>query len=512
MGRVRLGMAKAHARAVIVSIGDELVLGQSLDTNSKWLSEELLARGVRPVRHVTVEDEEGAIAGEILRAGGEAELVVVTGGLGPTADDLTRAALALAMGAGLVTDAVALAQLEGWYASRNRRMPEVNRVQALRPAGAECLENLHGTAPGLRGVVGGADVFCLPGPPREMRPMFERFLVPAIVPGVVVRTRLVRTFGLGESRVAELLGELMERGRNPLVGTTAQAGLVTVRMRSEGGARQRDEGGRMKDEPERPSVGAGGAPRGRPRGESEWELDETERVVRGRLGAAVVTPVGGDGELELAEVVVGMLKERGERLAVVESCTGGMVGERVTAVVGSSAVFCGGWITYANAMKVGQVGVPEGYFPEVREGAPGAVSAEVARAMGLGGLQRGLWELGGGVQGEGAQSAPPRRGGGGVEGEGAQSAPPQRTRRGVDHCLAVTGIAGPDGGTAEKPVGMVWICRASADGTVDCRRFMFGGGREAVREWAAVTALGMLRLKLAGLDMALLGEQERRGV
>ena len=487
-------MAKTHARAVIVSIGDELVLGQSLDTNSRWLSERLLGCGVRPVRHGTVEDEVTAIAGEISRAAGEADLVLVTGGLGPTADDLTRAALGVAMGAELVTDAVALAQLEGWYASRNRPMPEVNRVQALRPAGAECLENPHGTAPGLRGVVGGADVFCLPGPPREMRPMFERFVAPALRPGAVVRTRLLRTFGLGESRVAELLGELMERGRNPLVGTTAQAGVVTVRMRWEG-ARRKDEGGRMKDEPAGLSAGAGGAQSDGPRGQREWELDETERVVRERLRAAVVTPVGGDGELELAEVVVGLLKERGERLAVVESCTGGMVGESVTAVAGSSAVFCGGWITYTNAMKVGQVGVPEGYFPEVREGAPGAVSGEVARAMALGGLERGAWELGGGVGAEGAQSAPPRRGG-----------------RGVEHCLAVTGIAGPDGGTTEKPVGTVWICRASADGTVDCRRFVFGGSREAVREWSAVTALGILRLKLAGVDMALLGEQERRGV
>jgi nicotinamide-nucleotide amidase len=488
-------MAKVHARAVIVSIGDELVLGQSLDTNSRWLSEELLARGVRPVRHVTVEDDEAVIAGELVRSSGEADLVVVTGGLGPTADDLTRAALARAMGAVLEIDAGAMAQVEGWYAARGRVMPEVNRVQAMRPVGAVCLENPNGTAPGVRAVVGEADVFCLPGPPREMRPMFERFVAGALRPGAVVRTRLVRTFGLGESKVAELLGELMDRSRNPLVGTTAQAGVVTVRMRWEGEGRQKDEGGRMKDEPAGPSAGTGRAPSEGPRGEREWDLDETERAVRERLGAAVVTPAGGDGDLGLAEVVVGLLKARGERLAVVESCTGGLLGEKVTAVAGSSAVFCGGWITYTNAMKAVQAGVPEGYFPEVREGAPGAVSGEVARAMALGGLERGVWELRGGVEGEGARSTPPRGGGGGVE-----------------HCLAITGIAGPDGGSEGKPVGTVWICRASGDGTVDCRRFLFAGGREAVREWAAVMALGMLRLKLAGVDLGLVGEQERRGV
>lgn len=479
-------MAKTHARAVIVSIGDELVLGQSLDTNSRWLSEQLLARGVRPARHVTVEDDEGIIAAELVRAASAAGLVLVTGGLGPTADDLTRGALARAMGVVLEIDAGAMATLEAWYRSRGRVMPELNRVQAMRPVGAVCLDNPNGTAPGVRGMVEGADVFCMPGPPREMRPMFERFVVPALRPGAVVRTRLLRTFGLGESRVAELLGELMERGRNPVVGTTAQAGVVTVRMRWEGGGRREDEGGRMREASEGGVVGAGS--------EGETALDAAERVVRERLGAAVVTPVGGDGELELTEVVVAMLKDAGERLAVVESCTGGLLGEKLTGVSGSSAVFCGGWITYTNAMKASQVGVPEGFFPEVREGAPGAVSSEVAQAMALGGLQRGAWGIGGRADSGADRGSPPARGG----------------RAGVDHCLSITGIAGPDGGSEVKPVGTVWVCRASGDGSLDCRRFRFSGGREAVREWAAVTALGMLRLKLAGVDLALLGEQERR--
>ena len=442
-------MPTTHARAIILSIGDELVLGQSLDSNSKWLSEQFLARGVRPVRHTTIEDDRDTIAAELTRAAAEADLVITTGGLGPTADDLTRAALAKAMGTDLETDPDAMAQVEGWYASRGRTMPEANRVQGLRPAGAISLENTNGTAPGMSAELTNADIYCLPGPPREMRPMFERFIVPDLRPASPAKTRLLRTFGLGESRVAELLGDLMDRARNPLVGTTAQAGVVTVRMRWEG---------------------QGGGP----------ELELTEREVRTRLGAAVVTPVGGDGEHGLADVVVALLRERGERLAVVESCTGGLVGQKVTAVAGSSSAFCGGWVTYTNAMKAGQVGVPEGYFPEVREGAPGAVSGEVAQAMAVGGMQRAAWEIG---------AAP-----------------------GVDHCLAVTGIAGPDGGTAEKPVGTVWICRASRDGTVDCRRFVFGGGREAVREWSAAAALGMLRLKLAGVDMELLGEGERRGV
>jgi nicotinamide-nucleotide amidase len=450
-------MAQTHSRAVIVSIGDELVLGQSLDTNSKWLSERLLDRGAAVIRHVTVADDVEAIASEIGRAAADAELVVATGGLGPTMDDLTRAALARAMGRELVEDAEALAQVRAWFESRGRVMPEPNRVQALRPAGAVCLENTAGTAPGLRGAVGGADVFCLPGPPREMRPMFERFVLPALRPAREVRTRLVRTFGLGESRVAELLGDLMRRDRNPLVGTTASAGVVTVRMRWELDSAEHLHGS--------PAAKAA--------------LDEADRLVRAALGAAVFTPEGGDGEQELATVVLHLLKARRERFAVAESCTGGLIGALVTAVPGSSAAFAGGWITYTNAMKAAEVGVPREMFTEARAGAPGAVSREVARAMAEGALLRAAHELGG--------------------------------TSGVDHALAVTGIAGPEGGSEAKPVGTVWICRASREGSMDCRRFLFGGGRESVREWAAATALGMLRLKLAGEDLKLHSEQERWG-
>lgn len=448
-------MPETHARAVILSIGDELVLGQSLDTNSRWLSERLVAAGVQPLRHVTVADDVAAIAEELTRAAAEADLVVATGGLGPTMDDLTRAALAQAMDRPLEEDAEALAQIRAWYDGRGRRMPETNRVQALRPAGALCLANENGTAPGLRGALGEADVFCLPGPPREMRPMFERFVAPALRAGRSVRTRLLRSFGLGESRVAEVLGDLMDRKRNPLVGTTASAGVVTVRMRWEG-------------------------PAGGPAREGEERLLETERLVRELLAPAVFTPPGGSGERELSEVVLDLLQLRSERLAVVESCTGGLLGAMITEVAGISAVFTGGWITYTNAMKAGHVGVPETFFPEVREGAPGAVSSEVAQAMALGALQRARHEIG----------APP----------------------GADHALAITGIAGPDGGSESKPVGTVWICRASRDGTMDCRRFLFAGGRESVRQWSAVTALGMLRLKLVGEDLSLQGEQERRAV
>lgn len=447
-------MSRTHSRAVVIAIGDELVLGQSIDTNSAWVASRLIELGVSPFRHVTVADQTHAIAAELERSAAEADLVIVTGGLGPTRDDLTREALARAMGDTLVEDEAAIAEIRAWYEGRGREMPATNRVQAMRPSGGRSLSNDRGTAPGLWGDVGHADVFCLPGPPGEMRPMFERFVAPAVNAERVVRTRVLRTFGLGESRVAEILGDLMRRDRNPLVGTTASTGVVTVRMRWEG---SRDEARRADD-----------------------ALDAAEHQVRDALGAAIVTPREGDGGRDLPEVVLAMLRERGERLAVVESCTGGLLGAMLTEVPGSSDVFTGGWITYTNAMKAEEVGVPESFFPEVRPGAPGAVSSEVAQAMALGGLNRARHAIGHGP--------------------------------GVSHALAITGIAGPDGGSEAKPVGTVWICRASADGSTDCRRFIFRGSRDAVRRWSAITALGILRLKLADLDLTLLNEQERRAV
>ncbi len=204
-----------------------------------------------------------------------------------------------------------------------------------------------------------------------------------------------------------------------------------------------------------------------------------------RARAAESTPDDGSDNPGLVETVLDMLNARGERLAVVESCTGGLLGAMLTAVPGSSAVFAGGWITYTNAMKAAEVGVPSELFPDFHQSAahaPGAVSPEVARAMAIGGLERARFGF--------------------------------ATGEGVEHCLAVTGIAGPDGGTESKPVGTVWICRASretedrGDHLADCRRFRFPGDRDSVREHAATTALEMLRQALTGVEAALPHQQE----
>ncbi|MGP1271868.1 MAG: competence/damage-inducible protein A [Phycisphaerales bacterium] len=409
-----------HRSAAILSIGDELVLGQTLDTNAQRLASLLLDCGVIARRHVTVDDDEGAIADELTRCAASHDLVIVTGGLGPTADDLTRHALARAIGDPLEIDEKALSQVRAWFESSGRSMPEANAVQAKRPRSAVMLENTHGTAPGIRARVGRADVFCLPGPPREMLPMFERFVAPALSPAGVIVTRVLRTSGLGESTIAGMLGSLMDRSRNPLVGTTAAAGVVSCRIRYEGDDR---EAGRAA-------------------------VDAAADEVRERLGAYIF----GEGETTPAEAVVGALSGRGERVTTVESCTGGMIAAAITSVPGSSAVLDRAVVTYANSVKVGLAGVD----PAVLD-TDGAVSRRCVEQMAAGGL----------------------------------------VRSGADYAIAVSGIAGPDGGSSDKPVGTVWIALASRTG-VDARRFLLKGDRANIRGRSVTAALGMLWLTLRG--------------
>ncbi len=468
---------RPHRSAALLSVGDEIALGQTLDTNSAWLADRLFALGVRVVEHATVDDDEGRIARALARLGAEADLVIVTGGLGPTADDLTRQALARVLGEDLVEDGEALEAIRAWFSGRATGMPEGNRVQALRPASGACLTNPNGTAPGLfvrTGANGartagaavrtnatnsvpepGCDFACLPGPPHEMKPMFETEIVPRLRRGGgAFGARALLSFGLGESTVAERLGSLMDRDREsrglPVVGTTASKMVVSVRLRHVG---EDAEAVRTA-------------------------LDAVEEEVKSALGVSIFERrdfTGGDAadvSDALPRCVLSLLRERGERVAMVESCTGGLLGEILTSVPGSSDVFAGGWVTYSNEAKAGLVGVDPGLIAE-----HGAVSREVAIAMALGGLER-AHSLGG-----------------------------------AEHCLAITGVAGP-GASDAKPAGTVWIARASVNGLspeVEARLFRFKGGRGAVREWAARTAMGILRLKLVGGEMGLLGEREGEG-
>ncbi|MBL8745167.1 MAG: CinA family nicotinamide mononucleotide deamidase-related protein [Phycisphaerae bacterium] len=430
-----------HSAAAILSIGDELAFGQKLDTNSQWLADRLTSLGISVREHVTVADDLSRHVETLERLAACFPLVISTGGLGPTADDLTRTALSRLMREELVEDRDALEHIRAMMEQRGRAMTDLQRSQALRPRSAVVLNNPNGTAPGMWGsvsVTGGpherCDVFCLPGPPGEMKPMFERLVIPRLRPvaGRVVRTRALHCLGIGEGDLAKRLGALMSRERNPLVGTTASGGVVTIRIRYEG-----------RSEP------------------AEQAMGETIALAR-RAGDPFVF---GEEDETIESSVLGLLRARRERLVVAESCTGGGLGELFSRTPGSSEVLVGGWITYSNEMKSAQLGVPEELIRR-----HGAVSEEVATAMARGALRA-------------AESA-----------------------GGAHHALAVTGIAGPGGGSDAKPTGTVFIARASAGdgaagGSVEVRRFLISGSRADVRDRSTKLALMMLRFHLLGLDV-----------
>jgi len=415
--------------AAVLSIGDELIAGDSIDTNAPWISSRLHDLGLKVVERRTAADDEGAIAAALLELSTRAGVIVTTGGLGPTPDDLTRQALARAMGDELVEDESAASAIRRWFERAGRDLTDINLVQALRPSSGESIPNERGTAPGLSGMVGKTRVFVLPGPPREMEPMFEGFVASRLSGGAAYLSKALHTFGLGESEVSRRLGDILEREQGVVAGTTASGGVVSVRLRA-------------------PAALAG-------------EMKAVEAKVRSLLKGCVF----GEGEETLAGAVLGALRAREQTLAVAESCTGGGLGAMITGVAGSSEVFLGGWISYSNRFKRELLGVDGTTI-----GTYGAVSAETARAMAQGAL----------------------------------------ARSGADHALSITGIAGPGGGTSEKPAGTVWIGYAGAGGAHEERRFRFTGDREMVRQRSSMAALGMLRLIVDDrAEEAILWERER---
>lgn len=431
---------------IILSVGDELVLGQTIDTNSAWMSQRLAAAGCAVSSHVVVADDQPAIERAIRRCAAECDMLVISGGIGPTPDDLTRQALAAVMNQPLELSETWLARLEEFFRQRRRPMPHMNRIQAMIPRGAELIENSCGTAAGMHAVLaGGCRVFVLPGVPSEMQAMFEQAVLPFVrrrAGGAVILTRALHTFGPGESAIAEMLGsELLDRRRNPLVGTTVSGGIVTVRICA-----------RFDDADE-----------------AQRRLESTAGACRRALGDLIF----GENEQSLPQAVAALLREHpaarrhAPAVCTAESCTGGLVAKYLTDVPGSSAYFRQAWVTYSNAAKIDQLGVPA----EVIE-RHGAVSEQTAIAMAEGAARRS----------------------------------------GAVFALALSGVAGPDGGTPQKPVGMVCIALASPadDGACDspqpalqvhARTFHLPGDRQTVRDRAAKMALTMLRYRLLGKQM-----------
>jgi nicotinamide-nucleotide amidase len=358
----------------ILSIGDELVLGQTADTNAAWLSAALAERGILVTERRTVPDDRDRIAAAFAELVRGRVVVVATGGLGPTADDLTRAALGdvTAPGAPLVTDEDAVAALRRWF--RGRTMPAGNLAQAQRPAPMRALANPVGTAPGLAGVVGACAVFALPGPPAEMERMFLDHVAPALPlgDGAAIVAESVHLYGLGESHAAERLGALMDRDREVRVGTTVSGGIVTARVLARGGAdAARQQAAAAAEEIER---------RWQP-----WSFGRGSATLAGAAGA--------------------MLEARGAALVTAESCTGGWLGRTIVDVPGASRWYRGGWIVYANELKERLLGVDAAIIAR-----DGAVSEAVARAMAAGALERGGGDVAlaiTGVAGPGAEGTKP---------------------------------------------------------------------------------------------------------
>ena len=402
--------------AVILSIGDELVLGQTVDTNSAYLSAKLAERGIATRYHQTIEDDRGAIAEAIAHAAQLVPLMIITGGLGPTEDDLTRHALADAMGAELVEDAASLTAIRTMMERFGRKMAERNKVQALHPAGSTMIDNTCGTAPGIKATLGQTTVYVTPGVPREMVEMFALSIEPQLpTAGRVILTAKINTFGNGESNIAEMLGDLCDRDRNPLVGTTVTNGIVSARIRS------------VFDDAD----------------EARRQLNDTMAEVEAALGALAF----GREDTTLQEALVKLLIEKNKTVAAAESCTGGLISKMFTDVPGSSAAVTGGWVTYTNGLKIQELGVRERSIVD-----HGAVSAEVASEMAAAALRRA----------------------------------------GADAAVGVTGVAGPDGGTDDKPVGLVHMA-AHKNGKTVHKKHHFGKlGREVVRSVTIEAALNLL--------------------
>ncbi len=401
-------------RVEILGTGDELVRGRSRDTNFARIAGILSDLGHEVVGGRIVGDDLGDLVAALRDAARRADLVIMTGGLGPTADDLTREAAARLLKSPLIPHAPSLRRIRGMWRRRGLPMPPSNALQALHPRGSTVLPNGRGTAPGLRWRLGRSIVFCLPGPPREMEPMLRKCVIPALGRAKGTTTRYASVCGLPESIVGERLADLMARDRAVKVGTTAGEAVITVSVH--GAARP---------------------------------VAAVHREVVRRLGEHVYAAE----RIPPGENLVRLLLKKRLTVAVAESCTAGLVAARLADRPGSSGALLGGVVAYSNDVKAKVLGVPKGLLR-----LHGAVSGPVAEAMAKG----------------------------------------ARFLANADLAVAVTGVAGPGGGTARKPVGLVWFAVADRRGVRSVQR-TFGGGRDFVRIASASTAIDLVRRAVEGI-------------
>jgi nicotinamide-nucleotide amidase len=414
-------------RAEIISIGKELLLGEIVDSNARQLGELLAKHGIDHARRATVDDNTADISAAITEALGRSEIVFTIGGLGPTYDDVTREGIASAIGDTLIEDTDIADALREKHARRGRAWNEVLARMALRPTSAVPIPNEVGTAPGLRIEVGDKLVVALPGPPSEFAAMLESSVAATLAARSTQssRSRTLRIVGIPESVIERRLEDLMQ-SVNPSVAPYVKPMEVHVRILAHASSAN----------------------------ETNELIAPVELAIRERLGIAIFSA---DDE-SLESVVISLLKRKSQTVATAESCTGGMLGQRLTSVPGASDAYLGGYITYSNELKAREVSVARYDLAKY-----GAVSEEVARQMAEGAIRH----------------------------------------TGADFAIGITGIAGPDGGTESKPVGLVYISLAGPRG-VEVSKQIFAGDRELIRFRATQVALDMLRREL------LLNESDAR--
>ncbi|OPX86696.1 MAG: putative competence-damage inducible protein [Pelotomaculum sp. PtaB.Bin104] len=404
-------------KAELIFSGSELLQGRVLNTHAQYLGRRLFQSDIEVGWHVTVGDNLAHLKQAVRQALERADLVLITGGLGPTTDDLTKDAVAEVLGLQMVLDEKSLADIKDLFAKRGMSMPESNTRQAIFPVGATILPNKRGTAPGALIEKANKIIALLPGPPHEMSAMFEDTLLPMLlerlVSGTAIRHKVFKLSGISESAVQDLLKDL-DGQVNPGITYLAKPGEIQVRVAAHAASAE----------------------------QAEKMVAELSEKVQSQLEEHIY---GYDGEA-VEQVVARLLLQKGMFISTAESCTGGLIGARLTDLPGSSGYFMGGVIAYSNELKQSILGVA----PELLE-QHGAVSEETAIAMAEG----------------------------------------VRKLTGTSLGLAVTGIAGPDGATTTKPRGLVYIALAAADGTT-CRKFQFPGERFAVRRGTVNAALSMV--------------------
>lgn len=411
--------------AEILAVGTELLMGQIANTNAQYISKRLAELGINVYFHTVVGDNPARLEETLKRALIRSDIVITTGGLGPTKDDLTKETIAKTMNRTLVLHEDILDKIRDFFIRKHRQMVANNEKQAYLPDRSLLIPNPNGTAPGCIIEEDGKTVMMLPGPPKEMQPMFDETIFPWLnqKTGMVLVSKMLKVFGIGESELETRLMDLIDNQNNPTIAPYVAQGEVTVRVTARCAAKE----------------------------EALKLLSPIVKEIETRLGTMVYAR---EGE-SLEQVVFDLLKQNHLVMATAESCTGGLLAERMTSLPGASEIFQRGYVTYANKAKAEDLGVLQETLKTY-----GAVSRETALEM-IHGLQRKT-----------------------------------NTTAGA----AITGIAGPDGGTAEKPVGLVYIAIYVLDKTV-CKAFNLMGNRERIRNDACMHALDMIRRLILGLEI-----------